>query len=100
MPLRPLGLLQIMAENLGRWLPLLTQNDCNEIVDAMNKFCPSRRTNPLRYNTPKADLMFLNREKVIAALLEVYRVFGTATALATAHILQGPHYAPPADQPD
>jgi hypothetical protein len=78
-----------MAENLLKWLPVLTKEDCNEIVFAVSTFGPSRyRTNPPRYNATASDLGLLNREDVIAALREVYRVYGTAGALATLRTLE------------
>jgi hypothetical protein len=79
----------IMAENLLKVLPDLTEKECNEIVYAMNFFGPPRyRVNPLRYNHPKS-VGLLDREDVIAALHKVYSHNGTATALGLARKLEG-----------
>jgi hypothetical protein len=75
-----------MAENLLRWMPKLTEEDRKEIADAVRNHGPSRHQ--LNYNDIALGL--LNREVVIAALHEVYRIFGTAAALATARKLSAP----------
>jgi hypothetical protein len=79
----------VMAENLLKVLPDLTEKERNEIVYAVNIFGPPRyRVNPLRYNDP-ASVGLLDREGVIAALHKVYSHYGRATALGLARKLEG-----------
>jgi hypothetical protein len=60
-----------MAENIGQWVPKLTEKECNEVVSAMNTFGPEKyRTNPLPYFAPHG-LILLSRREVIGALRKV-----------------------------
>jgi hypothetical protein len=77
-----------MRENFLKWVPRLTTEDCKEIVFAVNTFSERYRTDPRSYNATATELGFLDRKEVIDALREVYRVYGTAAALATAEILE------------
>jgi hypothetical protein len=61
-----------MAENLLKWLPDLTKEDLEKIRFAVRN-CGSRYS--LATTT---ELALLDRERVIAALLEANRVYGTA----------------------
>jgi hypothetical protein len=74
-----------MAKNLLEWMPHLTETERKEIVDAVRNHSPSRPV--IDYNNPAIGL--LGREGVIAALLEVHRVYGTAAALDLARKLKG-----------
>src|SRR5262249_53062858 len=76
----------VMAKNLLEWLPALTETERKEIVDAVRNHGPSRRV--IDYNDVGA-IGLSNREVVIAALLEVHRVYGTAAALDLARKLKG-----------
>jgi hypothetical protein len=64
-------------------LPDLTDQEANEIVDALNKYGDPEKDRTLRFND-KAGLMFVNREEAIAALLDVHLVYKTAPARALA----------------
>jgi hypothetical protein len=76
-----------MRENCLSWVHRLTPEACKEIIFAVNTFSESYRTHPLSYyDTSKVGL--LERKEVIYALREVYRVYGTVAALATAEILE------------
>jgi hypothetical protein len=70
-----------MAKNLLEFLSKLDEWDCREITDAMRNHDPAKLV--IDYNNLRV-IGFLNRERVIAALLKVYRAYGTAAARATA----------------
>jgi hypothetical protein len=77
-----------MRENVLKWLPRLTPEDRKEIVFAVNTFSARYRTDPRSYDATATDVGFLERKEVIDALREVYRVYGTAAALAIAETLE------------
>jgi hypothetical protein len=78
-----------MVVNLLHYVRDLNEQDCKEIVDAMNKFGPSKyRTSPLSYYATAIGLALLSREEIIAALHVAHGVYGTAAALNTAQKLK------------
>ena len=67
--------------NLLRWLPCLTKQELETIAFAL---CTPTK----RITATSNAIIFHDRKEVIDALREVYRVYGTAAALATAEILE------------
>jgi len=75
----------VMGEkNLLLCWPRLTEEGRNEICDAMRKYGPL----PSKDYDDLPVILLSNREDVIAAVLEVHRVYGTAAALETASKLK------------
>ena len=68
--------------NMLKWWPCRTEEERNEILEALRKYGPS-----LNYNDFKV-MMLLDPEIVRQALLERYRIQGTAAPLELARKLR------------
>jgi hypothetical protein len=75
----------VMA-NLLEWMRHLTETECKEIVDAVRNH--GHAGHVIDFDNPVA-IGLLGREEVIAALLEVHRVYGTVAAIDLANKLKG-----------
>ena len=71
-----------MAKNLLGCLSALTETERKIIVDAVRNQSPSKRV--IHYND-LGSIGLSKREDVIAALFEVYRVYGTTAPRDLAH---------------